>query len=268
MLRQAVSMWYSGMMRLRILGTGTSMGVPVIGCTCAVCTSRDPRNRRLRTSALVEAAGTTVLIDAGPDMREQVLRHTIGHVDAVLLTHSHADHIGGIDDLRPFTRHLPNGLPLYGNRATLDRVRHQFDYAFDPAPSLSTRPQLETREVTGPFQVGALRIVPFTVFHGPHAILGYRFGRLGYITDGKTLPEATMEALTGLDTLVINALRYEDHPLHFTVEESLAVIERLAPRQARLVHITHDLEHATVNATLPDHVRLAYDGELIELPDV
>lgn len=255
------------MMHLRILGTGTSMGVPVIGCSCAVCTSDDPRNRRLRTSALVETAETTVLIDAGPDMREQVLRHNVDRLDAVLLTHSHADHIGGIDDLRPFTRHLPNGLPLYGNRVTLDRVRHQFDYAFDPAPSLSTRPQLEASELNGPFQVGTLPIIPFTVYHGPHAIMGYRFGRLGYITDGKTLPDATLEALTGLDTLVINALRYEDHPLHFTVDEALAIIKQLAPRQARLVHITHDLEHATVNATLPNNVRLAYDGELIEIPD-
>ena len=254
-------------MRLRILGTGTSMGVPVIGCSCVVCTSDDARNRRLRTSALVETAGTTVLIDAGPDMREQVLRYNIGHLDAVLLTHSHADHIGGIDDLRPFTRLLPGGLPIYGNRVTLDRVRHQFDYAFDPAPSLSTRPQLETHELNGPFRIGSLPITPFTVYHGPHAIAGYRFGQLGYITDGKTLPDATMEALTGLDTLVINALRHEDHPLHFTVEEAVAIIKQLEPRQARLVHITHDLEHATVNATLPDHVRLAYDGEFIEIPD-
>lgn len=242
------------------------MGVPVIGCSCAVCTSRDPRNRRLRTSALVEAAGATVLIDAGPDMREQVLRHGIGHVDAVVLTHAHADHIGGIDDLRPFSRHA-RGLPIYGSKATLDRVRHQFDYAFDPAPSLSTRPKLELHEVTGPFQVGALRIVPFTVYHGPHAILGYRFGRLGYITDGKTLPPATIGALAGLDTLVVNALRYEDHPLHFTLDEALTVVERLVPRQARFVHITHDLEHDTVNSNLPDDVRLAYDGEIIEIPD-
>jgi phosphoribosyl 1,2-cyclic phosphate phosphodiesterase len=256
------------MMRLRILGTGTSMGVPVIGCSCAVCTSPDTRNRRLRTSALVESAGATVLIDAGPDMRAQVLGHNIGHVDAVVLTHSHADHIGGIDDLRPFTRHLQGGLPVYGNRPTLDRVRHQFDYAFNPAPSLSTRPRLELCEIDGPFQVGALPIVPFTVYHGPHAILGYRFGRLGYITDGKTLPDATLEALAGLDTLVINALRYEDHPLHFTLDEALAIVERLAPRQARFVHITHDLEHSMVNASLPDNVRLAYDGEVIEIPDV
>ncbi len=253
-------------MRLRILGTGTSMGVPVIGCSCAVCTSPDPRNQRLRTSALVEAPGTTVLIDAGPDLRAQVLQHQVHHVDAVILTHSHADHVGGIDDLRPFTRQAHGGLPIFGDHHTLRRVRHQFDYAFDPAPSLSTRPQLKLCEVDGPFQVGALEVVPFTVYHGPQAILGYRFGRLAYITDGKTLPATTMAALTGLDTLVINALRYEDHPLHFTVDEALAVVELLAPRQALFVHITHDLEHATVNASLPRNVRLAYDGEVIEIP--
>ena len=241
------------------------MGVPVIGCGCAVCTSPDPRNRRLRTAALLEANGATVLIDAGPDMRAQVLRHGVRHLDAVLLTHSHADHIGGIDDLRPFTMRDGRSLPIYGDKHTLARVRHQFDYAFDPAPSLSTRPRLALHLIEGPFRVGGLPVTPFQVLHGPQTITGYRFGALAYITDGKTLPAESMEQLRNLEILIINALRYADHPLHFTVDEALQVVEELAPRQAYFVHITHDLDHATANAMLPSNAQLAYDGQVIEL---
>ncbi len=254
-------------MRLTILGTGTSMGVPVIGCDCAVCTSPDACNRRLRTAALVEAKDATVLIDAGPDMRAQVLRQGVRHLDAVLLTHSHADHILGIDDLRPFTMRERRDLPIYGDEPTLARVRYQFDYAFDPAPSLSTRPRLDLRPIHGPFHVGALDVTPFEVRHGPHAITGYRFGRLGYITDGKTLPPESMDMLRGLDVLVINALRRVDHPLHFTIDEALEVVRELRPRQAYFVHITHDLEHAAVNAELPPYAQLAYDGQVVEIVD-
>jgi len=245
------------------------MGVPVIGCDCPVCTSPDPRNKRLRTSALIEAGGTTILIDAGPDLRTQMLRAQVRHLDAILLTHAHADHVGGIDDLRPFTMGQAHGrsLPIYGNTATLDRVRHQYDYAFDPAPSLSTRPRLELRPLDGPFQIGAIGVDYFDVLHGPQAIVGYRFGRLGYITDGKSLPEATMQKLHGLDVLVINALRYQDHPLHFTVEQAVAIVKELQPRQAYFVHITHDLEHTTTNAALPRYAQLAYDGQVVDIPD-
>lgn len=252
-------------MRLTFLGTGTSMGVPVVGCDCAVCRSEDPRNKRLRTSALLQHAGTTLLIDAGPDMRAQVLREDVRHLDAVLLTHAHADHIGGIDDLRPFTMHDHHDLPIYGDAATLARVRHQFDYAFDPAPSLSTRPRLDARLIEGAFHVGAIDVEPLEVRHGPHAITGYRFGRLAYITDGKTLPPRTVEQLRDLDVLIINALRWIDHPLHFTVDEALAIVEALAPRRAFLVHVTHDLDHEATNAELPPHVRLAYDGLVVEI---
>lgn len=249
------------------------MGVPIIGCTCPVCTSADPRNKRTRTSALVEADGTAILIDAGPDLRTQMLRHDVRRLDAVLITHTHADHIGGIDDLRPFTMHSPvaglspRPLPIYGDESAINRIRHQFDYAFDPAPSLSTRPALITRLIDGPFTVGTLAIVPFAVYHGPHKINGYRFGRCAYLTDGKSLPPETLEQLRGLDLLVMNALRYKDHPLHFTVDEALAVVDELRPRQTLLVHMTHDLEHATVNAELPPYIQLAYDGQVVELAD-
>ncbi len=243
------------------------MGVPVIGCDCVVCTSNDSHNRRFRTSALIEHQGTTVLIDAGPDMRQQVLAHRVHHLDAVLLTHSHADHIGGIDDLRPFTMRDGRDLPIYGDAVTLARVRYQFDYAFDPAPSLSTRPRLALRPLTDPTRIGSLVVEPLDVRHGPHPITGYRFGPLAYITDGKTLPPETMARLHGIDVLIINALRYIDHPLHFTLDEALAIVEQLAPRHAYFVHITHDLEHAVVNAALPPNAQLAYDGQVIEIAD-
>lgn len=254
-------------MQLTILGSGTSMGVPVIGCSCAVCTSDDPRNQRLRTSALLQHDTTSVLIDAGPDLRTQVLRQRVRHLDAVLLTHAHADHIGGIDDLRPFTMRERRNLPIYGDDYTLGRVRHMFDYAFDPQPSLSTRPQLETRPLQGSFSVGGLRITPFRVMHGQHAITGYRSGGLAYITDASSLPPETMALLRGLDVLVINALRFAPHPLHLTVDQALAVVDELRPRRAYFVHITHDLDHATVNAQLPPHVQLAYDGQVIEVDE-
>ncbi len=241
------------------------MGVPVIGCGCAVCMSPDPRNKRLRTSALVEHGDTKLLIDAGPDMRIQVLRAAIGHVDAVLLTHSHADHIGGIDDLRPFSMWTGKSLPLYGDDATLKRVRHMFDYAFDPQPSLSTRPQLELHPLTPRFAIGSIALEPLAVLHGSYPITGYRFGPLAYITDASALPPETMERLTRLDTLVINALRHKPHPLHLTVEQALAIVDELRPRQAYFVHITHDLEHAATNVELPPYAQLAYDGQVIEV---
>lgn len=252
-------------MRLTILGSGTSMGVPIIGCRCAVCTSDDARNRRLRTAALLEHAGTTILIDAGPDLRLQLLRARVTDLDAVLLTHSHADHIGGIDDLRPFTMGSDRRLPVYGDQFTLQRVHHMFDYVFTPAPSLSTRPQLETHLLAARFSIGAIEVEPLEVIHGPHQITGYRFGPLGYITDASRLPDRTMQRLHNLDVLIINALRFRPHPLHLSIDEALTVVEELQPRQAYFVHITHDLDHATVNAQLPPYAQLAYDGQIIEL---
>ncbi len=252
-------------LRLTILGSGTSMGVPVIGCACAVCTSDDSRNRRLRTSALIEANGVTILIDAGPDLRVQMLRHGVTRLDAVLLTHAHADHIGGIDDLRPFTMRSDSSLPIYGDEATLARVRHTFDYAFDPAPSLSTRPQLEPRLIGPRFAINGITVESFPVQHGPTMIVGYRVGPLGYVTDASGLPPASLERLRNLDTLVINALRWRPHPLHLTVAEALALVEQLQPRRALFVHITHDLDHEATNRQLPPYARLAYDGQVVEI---
>lgn len=201
-----------------------------------------------------------MLIDVGPDFRTQALRHPIHHLDAVLITHSHFDHIGGLDDLRPITDHH-GPIPIYGAPKTLDDIRQRFSYAFSTNDSEgSSRPQFELWPVNGPFQVAGVSVMPFDVLHGTWTILGYRIGRLGYVTDASALPPATLELLGGLDVLVLNALRYKPHPTHFTLDEALAVIADLRPKRAFLVHTTHAFDYAATNATLPDGVALAHDG--------
>jgi phosphoribosyl 1,2-cyclic phosphate phosphodiesterase len=254
-------------MRLTFLGTGTSMGVPMIACRCSVCRSSDPANRRLRTSALLEVDGQTFLFDAGPDLREQALRVNLSHVDAVLLTHGHADHIAGIDDLRPlnFVTHAP--IQLYGSATTLACVRERFAYAFVNGSAGSTRPVLDLIEIWDgtPFTIGGIAILPLAVHHGTWAITGFRIGKLGYITDASALDPATRNQLHGLDLLVLNALRHAPHPTHFSLQEAVAVIAELQPQRALLVHMGHELDHSATNAVLPDHVRLAYDGQVVDI---
>jgi phosphoribosyl 1,2-cyclic phosphate phosphodiesterase len=254
-------------MRLTFLGTGTSMGVPVIGCRCEVCTSPNPRNKRLRTSALLEVGGLNVLFDAGPDLRQQALAAGLARVDAVLLTHAHVDHIAGLDDLRPLNFAQKAAIPLYGMQPTLKFVRKHFDYAFSEGSEGSTRPSLELVEIHDSilFQVGPVMIVPFNVYHGTWTITGFRIGGLGYVTDASAIPPESLAHLHGLDLLVLNALRQQPHPTHFSLEQALEQIEILKPRRALLVHMTHDMEHQAINATLPEHVRLAFDGQIVEI---
>lgn len=256
-------------MRLTFLGTGTSMGVPVIGCTCPVCTSTDLRNRRLRTSALIEVAGQSILIDAGPDLRQQALTARINHIDAVLFTHAHFDHIGGIDDLRALNFIQQSPIPLYGSAPTLAFVRKRFSYAFAVESEGSSRPMLDliTIQPEQPFRIGPASVLPFDIQHGTWTITGYRIGRLGYVTDASVVPGPARAHLRGLELLVLNTLRREPHPTHLSLSESLAVIAELQPQRALLVHMTHDLDHATVNAELPPTVQLAYDGLTVELED-
>jgi len=251
-------------MQLRFLGSGTSMGVPVVGCGCAVCTSSDRRNRRTRTSALLRLDERRILIDAGPDFRAQALAAGIDGLDAVLLTHSHFDHVAGIDDLRPLTfggRHMP----IYGSAATLADVRARFSYAFDDSSTGSTRPRIELCPIAGAFAIGTLPVQSFEVLHGTWTITGYRIGGLGYVTDASAIPAPAWAQLGGLDVLVLNALRYEPHPTHFSLDEALAVIAELRPRRAFLVHMTHNVDHAEAERRLPPHVRLAYDGLEVEV---
>lgn len=259
-------------MRLTFLGTGTSMGVPIIGCTCPVCTSADPNNSRLRTSALLQLGEQAILIDAGPDFRQQALTQRITHLDAVLLTHAHYDHVAGLDDLRPLTLRTDRSMPIYGHPDTLASVRTRFDYAFTPTPAHegTSRPALTLNalshyepcqvELTPAWGRTTLEVLPFDVRHGKALVTGYRIGRLGYITDASYLPPESLELLHGLDLLVLNALRHEPHPTHLSLGEALAIIEQLQPRRARLVHLTHTFDHATTNQELPCHIELAYDG--------
>ena len=257
-------------MRVLFLGSGTSYGVPMIGCDCAVCRSSDPRNRRTRAAVLVRTDAGTILIDASPDFREQMLRHDVRRLDAILLTHPHADHICGLDDVRAYSARQGGAVPIYGDRETLRVVRKNLDYAFgDAIPSayLWDVPRLKAHELDGSIEVAGLRVIPVPIRHGKRWIMGFRTGGFAYLTDCSGIPDDSRLLLKGLVTLVLGAVRHEPHPAHFTVAQALAEIERLAPRRAYLTHISHRLDHAVTESALPPNVRLAYDGLEIDVPD-
>lgn len=256
--------------RLTFLGTGTSTGVPVIGCSCAVCHSSDPRNRRLRSSVLIESPELTVLVDAGPDLRQQALRAGLKQVDAVLYTHGHMDHVVGFDELRAFCWHRDTPLPMYATAGCMEILRSMFAWAF--AATNVYRGYIKPGPVVidGPFSLSDWQITPLPVKHGAVETVGFLFQRAGcrsiaYIPDVKHLPEETMAIIAGVDLLVIDALHYRSHPTHLTVEESLAVIAELKPQQAYLMHCSHEIDHATLENELPAHIRVAYDTLTIEL---
>ena len=250
---------------LTVLGSGTSMGVPTIGCSCAVCRSSDPKDRRTRPSVLIEYSGRAVLIDTTPDFREQAIRENITHLDAVLYTHSHADHILGIDDLRPLSfRHRPGKLPLYASPEVAEFLRNMFRYIFDADYKFGGLPQVELRTLNGALELFGAEFVPVRVIHGETEIYGFRFGSAAYLTDHSEIPEASFEQLQGLDILFLDALRYKPHPTHSTVENSLKIAERLRPKRTFFTHICHDLPHRETNASLPENVQLAYDGLKLE----
>ncbi|MBM3727047.1 MAG: MBL fold metallo-hydrolase [Acidobacteria bacterium] len=251
----------TGAVAVTVLGSGTSVGVPMIGCSCAVCTSADPRDQRLRPSVLFEFNGCRVLIDVTPDFRQQALRHRFTKLDAVLFTHAHADHILGIDDLRPFNFRQSGPLPIYGSGETLDTIRRVFDYAFRQGQPQGPVPRLECHTLTGqPFELCGATVIPVDLRHGEGSVTGFRVGSVAYLTDHSEIPGASLTLLEDLDILFLDALRYKPHPKHNTVEESLRYVERLKPRQTFFTHISHDLGHARAEQLLPPHVRLAYDG--------
>lgn len=251
--------------KLTFLGTGTSGGIPEIGCECPVCLSDEQKNKRLRTSVLLEQADFKLLIDTTPDLRQQALAYHIRSLDAVLYTHDHYDHLAGLDEIRRFNYYSRQAIPVYGNPYFIRRLRRKYDYCFRPFQLGGGIPKIIPRPVKKDFAVGPFFVQPVKIFHGRLPILGYRIGSLAYITDASRIPEKSMNLLKGLDVLVLNALRYEKHSTHFNLEESLEVISKCAPQCAYLIHMTHDIDHHTVNNKLPEHVHLAYDGLNIDL---
>ncbi len=248
-------------MRITFLGTGTSNGIPIIGCQCPVCTSSDPRDRRTRTSAYIEFNGKTVLIDTATELRVQAISTGLTHIDAVLFTHPHADHLGGFDDLRRFNELGQAHLPVYAAPETAIQLRERFGYAFeDHFPFYGGKPDLTLHEFDGPFELFGETVTPIPVTHGSWTVHGFRIGPLVYLTDAKEIPEESMDTLRGAEVLVLNALRKRPHPTHLSLDEAIDVIRDVKPQRAYLVHLAHDLSHAEASARLPSNTCIAYDG--------
>lgn len=257
-------------MRLTFLGTGTSFGVPQIGCDCAVCRSSDPRDHRARTAVVVESEGRRLLVDTPPELRVALLAHGIGRVDAVLFTHDHADHTHGIDDLRALSGGRRGTLPVYGPADALERMRRKFDYVFDAAaygiPGSAAPSVAATALEPGVTStIAGIPVLPLAFAHGPSTVFGYRFGPIAYVTDVKVVPEAARAALRGVDVLVLNALFYREHPTHLSIPEAVETARAIGAGQTLLTHLTHETGHAALAADLPTGVRPAYDGLVIEV---
>jgi phosphoribosyl 1,2-cyclic phosphate phosphodiesterase len=253
-------------MRVTFLGSGTSTGVPVVGCRCAVCTSGTPRNTRLRQSVKIEMNGKYFLIDTTPDLRLQLLQHPIPRLDFVLYTHSHSDHLMGLDDIRPFNFRQRQPIHAFASAATAKAIRRAFAYIWDDSQLGGGKPQLELHEVGAPFVHEGIGIVPVPVQHGDWTILGYRIGPFAYITDTNGIPPSSRKLLEGVEVLALDGLRPAvPHPTHFTIPEAIDVAKEIGAKQTYLIHLTHEVDHETIGATLPDGIALAYDGLELEL---
>ena len=249
-------------MRITFLGTGTSVGVPSVGCECETCQSDDPRDKRLRTSVLIEHAGHTLLIDASTDFRQQALRIGLKQLSAILFTHAHADHCFGLDDARPLM--FRNGaIPCFATEKTWEGLRRVYAYAFEPAPS--GVPRVIPNVIGGDFEIFGLRVEPLTVLHGQLPVTAFRLGGFAYVTDCNQIPDEACARLKGLDVLVLDALRFKRHPTHLTLDQALDYIGRLRPQRALLTHISHDIKHAEASNHLPAGVEIAYDGLTVEM---
>jgi phosphoribosyl 1,2-cyclic phosphate phosphodiesterase len=257
-------------MRLTFLGTGTSFGVPQIGCECAVCHSADPRDRRTRAGALVEAGDSSILIDTPPELRLQLVAAGRSRIDAVLYTHEHADHVNGIDDLRTFSVRQRRALPLYGPAETLASIKTSFNYIFDHgvrAYEGTSKPTLELRPIDPgrPVTVAGIQVLPLAFQHGHLRVFGYRLGSLAYITDAKEIPDSARACLEGLKVLALNALWWRPHPTHLSIGEAIQVARDLAVERTFLTHLTHETGHAELAAQLPPGIAPAYDGLTVEV---
>ena len=253
--------------KVLVLGTGTSHGVPMIGCECDTCRSTDPHDRRSRASIYIQIPdGPSVLVDTSPDLRMQALAHGLKRVDAIVYTHSHADHIMGLDEVRRFNVLQKSAIPCYGDARTLEDLRRIYSYVFNPdTPRGGGIPQVVTARVMGEFCLGAATFVPVPLLHGSRTILGYRIGSFAYMTDCSAIPDASWPLLEGVRTVILDALRRKPHATHLSLDEALAVVERLKPERALFTHMSHDLPHAVTCAHLPAGVQLAYDGLTFEI---
>ena len=252
---------------LEFLGTGTSTGIPLIGCQCKVCLSDNPKNVRLRASVKVDVGGKVIIIDTGPEFRIQALRAGLSRVDGVLITHTHADHIAGFDDLRAFNFITGEPIRVLGSRQSCDIIRKNFSYIFGDAPQVGGGlPQIELNLAEETFTISGVKVEPIPVWHGKVPVTGYRIGNMAYVTDVSFIPEQSLAKLEGLELLVLGALRHRRHSTHFNLDEALEIVRRLKPRKTYLTHISHDLEHERISARLCElrvediEVDLAYDG--------
>lgn len=254
-------------LKITVLGSGTSSGVPTIGCSCEVCRSTDPRDTRLRPSILVQHMDRNIIIDTTPDFRAQVLRARMQRLDAIVYTHAHADHIFGLDDIRPFNYHQKGRIPIYVSRPTFAVIQRVFEYVFDQKERNTNVPKLEVNLIDeAPFDVLGLRFEPIPLMHGNDTIFGYRFGNVAYLTDHSDIPGPSLDRLHGLDVLFLDALRRRPHPTHSTVEKSIETAQMLRPRRTYFTHMCHDIGHAATEASLPPGIFLAWDGLEIDVP--
>ena len=262
-------------MEIVILGSGTSHGVPMIGCDCAVCRSDNPKNKRLRPSILIRNGAEALLVDTTPELRLQALANDVRRVDAVLMTHSHADHIFGMDDLRRFNDMTDADIPVYGDEPTLAAIRRIYDYIFKPTQAGGGKPRLTLHPIAPRFELIGLAIQSFHVLHGSLPVAAYRFeqpasetgsaARAAYVTDVSHIPDDVMPRLENLDLLLLDAVRFEPHPTHFGLYQALEIVTQVRPRRALLTHLSHHFDHDAVNTRLPENVALAFDGQRIAL---
>ena len=253
-------------LKITILGSGTSTGIPVVGCRCATCLSDHPHNQRTRCSALLSYGKYNILIDTSTDLRQQALREDIRHIDAVFYTHSHADHMHGIDDLRGFNLHSKQSIPLYGSEQTLTTIRNSFSYIFDQSEQASYIPRLNLNPIDKPVEIFGLEIVPIAMRHGQMEAFGYRCGPFAYLTDCNVIPPSSLELLDDLEVLILDGLRFTPHPTHFNIPQAVEMAKQIGAKQTLLTHLSHEVDHPVHDQQLPDGINLAYDGQQFNLP--